>query len=165
MVRPVVLLLDTLMKTILYYKAVNISTVLNDFTGNCDKKAYPSSRPALKKRTYFRLFAKSYEKTWQIKAFQKEIGHQFRYALYQNWCPIMVPVTGHLALRASARLPVAVPEKIFGLALLLDFFDRGHSLTSLHPPPAALSSLPPAKNPSPAARIFGASWVEPPVLV
>ena len=40
------------------------------------------------------------------------------------------------------RPPVAVPEKIVGLTLILDFFDRGHSLTSLHPPPAALGSLP-----------------------
>jgi hypothetical protein len=35
-----------------------------------------------------------------------------------------------------------VPDKIFGLALILDFIDRGHSLRSLHPPPAALPSLP-----------------------
>ena len=38
--------------------------------------------------------------------------------------------------------PVAVPEKIFGLSLSLDFFDRGHSLRSLFPPQAALPSLP-----------------------
>ncbi|MBR5479324.1 MAG: hypothetical protein IKU84_04025, partial [Clostridia bacterium] len=38
---------------------------------------------------------------------------------------------------------VAVPEKIFGLTLFLDFFDRCHSLRSFHPPPAALPSLPP----------------------
>ena len=35
-----------------------------------------------------------------------------------------------------------MPEKIVGLTLILDFFDRGHSLTSLHPPPVALGSLP-----------------------
>ena len=39
-------------------------------------------------------------------------------------------------------VPVAVPDKIFGLALLLDFIDRCHSLTSLHPPQAAFDSLP-----------------------
>jgi len=39
--------------------------------------------------------------------------------------------------------PVAVPEKIIGLALFLDFFDRCHSLASLHLPLAALGSLPP----------------------
>ena len=33
---------------------------------------------------------------------------------------------------------VAVPEKIIGLTLFLDFFDRCLSLTSLHLPPAAL---------------------------
>ncbi len=38
--------------------------------------------------------------------------------------------------------PVAVPDKIFGLTLFLDFIDRGHSLHSLHPPPAAVVSLP-----------------------
>ena len=38
--------------------------------------------------------------------------------------------------------PVAVPEKIIGLTLFLDFFDRCLSLTSLHLPPAALGSLP-----------------------
>ena len=38
--------------------------------------------------------------------------------------------------------PVAVPDKIFGLTLFLDFIDRCHSLRSLLPPHAALSSLP-----------------------
>ena len=37
--------------------------------------------------------------------------------------------------------PVAVPEKIIGLTLILDFFDRCHSLASLFPPPAAVGSL------------------------
>ena len=47
--------------------------------------------------------------------------------------------------RSSAsvgRDPVAVPEKIFGLTLILDFFDRCHSLVSLPPPQAAVDSLP-----------------------
>jgi hypothetical protein len=35
-----------------------------------------------------------------------------------------------------------VPDKIFGLTLILDFIDRCHSLTSLYLPPAALGSLP-----------------------
>ena len=38
--------------------------------------------------------------------------------------------------------PVAVPDKIFGLMLILDFIDRCHSLRSLHPPLAALPSFP-----------------------
>jgi len=38
--------------------------------------------------------------------------------------------------------PVAVPEKIIGLSLILNFFDRCHSLHSLHPPPAAVVLLP-----------------------
>ena len=38
--------------------------------------------------------------------------------------------------------PVAVPEKIIVLTLILDFFDRCHSLRSLLPPLAALPSLP-----------------------
>ena len=37
---------------------------------------------------------------------------------------------------------VAVPEKIFGLTLFLDFFRPLPSLASLHLPPAALGSLP-----------------------
>ena len=37
---------------------------------------------------------------------------------------------------------LAVPEKIIGLTLILDFFDRCDSFTSLYPPPAALGSLP-----------------------
>ena len=41
-------------------------------------------------------------------------------------------------------ISLAVPEKIIGLALILDFFDRCDSLVSLHPPPAALGSLPPS---------------------
>ena len=45
--------------------------------------------------------------------------------------------------RAVARnIPVAVPDKIFWLALFLDFIGRGHSLTSLPLPQAALGSLP-----------------------
>jgi len=35
----------------------------------------------------------------------------------------------------------AVPDKIFGLALFLDFIDRCTALRSLLPPPAALPSL------------------------
>ena len=44
--------------------------------------------------------------------------------------------------RQSARSPVAVPVKIFGLTLILDFIDRCHSLSSLYLPLAALASLP-----------------------
>ena len=43
---------------------------------------------------------------------------------------------------ALTSFPVAVPDKIFGLTLILDFIDRCHSLSSLHPPPAAVASLP-----------------------
>ena len=39
-------------------------------------------------------------------------------------------------------MPVAVPEKFIGLALILEFFDRCHSLNSLYLPPAAHVSLP-----------------------
>ena len=41
-------------------------------------------------------------------------------------------MTGVLAL------PLAVPEKRFGLPPILAFFDRCASLTSLYPPPVAL---------------------------
>ena len=51
---------------------------------------------------------------------------------------------GAFAPRAQSKElhPVAVPEKIFGLTLILDFFDRCHSLVSLPPPQAAVDSLP-----------------------
>ena len=45
-------------------------------------------------------------------------------------------------INTVGRDPVAVPEKIFGLTLILDFFDRCHSLVSLPPPQAAVDSLP-----------------------
>ena len=45
---------------------------------------------------------------------------------------------------ALLYVPVAVPDKIFGLTHVLDFIDRGHSLRSLYPPLAALPSLPPS---------------------
>ena len=38
-------------------------------------------------------------------------------------------------------IPLAVPEKIIGLTLVLDFFDRCDSFASLRPPLAALGSL------------------------
>ena len=47
-----------------------------------------------------------------------------------------------LPTAAYCCYPVAVPDKIFGLTLFLDFIDRCHSLPSLHLPQAALGSLP-----------------------
>ena len=41
---------------------------------------------------------------------------------------------------------VAVPEKIIGLTLSLDFFDRCHASASLLLPLAALGSVPPLKG-------------------
>ena len=38
--------------------------------------------------------------------------------------------------------PVVVPDKIFGLTLILDFIDHCHSLPSLSLPLAALGALP-----------------------
>ena len=52
---------------------------------------------------------------------------------------------GLARLRAShggCDSPVAVPEKFIGLTLVLEFFDRCHSLSSLFLPLAALASLP-----------------------
>ena len=40
-------------------------------------------------------------------------------------------------------IPLAVPEKIIGLAPILDFFDRCDSFASLYPPLVALGLLPP----------------------
>ena len=55
-----------------------------------------------------------------------------------------------MKMRYGAGCPVAVPDKIFGLMLFLDFVDRCHSLGSLHLPPATLPSLP---GLSPAVRV------------
>ena len=44
--------------------------------------------------------------------------------------------------REIATGTVAVPDKIIGLMLILDFIDRGHSLCSLYLPQAAVASLP-----------------------
>ena len=33
-----------------------------------------------------------YKKPYKSRVMQKETGHQSRYALYQNWCPVMVRV-------------------------------------------------------------------------
>ena len=45
-----------------------------------------------------------------------------------------------------AHPTVAVPDKIIGLTLFLDFIDRCHSLASFLPPQAAVGSLPPRDN-------------------
>ena len=44
--------------------------------------------------------------------------------------------------RSCFATPLAVPEKIFGLPLFLDFFDRCANPCSLFPPPAALAGPP-----------------------
>ena len=43
--------------------------------------------------------------------------------------------------RSCFATPLAVPEKIFGLPLFLDFFDRCANPCSLYPPPAALAGV------------------------
>jgi len=55
---------------------------------------------------------------------------------------------------APMSFPVAVPDKIFGLTLILDFIDRCHSLSSLRPPPAAVASLPVLNNRCPIEKHF-----------
>jgi len=55
----------------------------------------------------------------------------------------------------------AVPDKIFGLTLFLDFIDRCTALGSLHPPQAALPSLTQrAANCSTPRYWFGVSGAE-----
>ena len=55
------------------------------------------------------------------------------------WLPSFFSSVSDALYRGT--LPVAVPDKIFGLTPFLDFIDRGHSLNSLNLPPAALGSL------------------------
>ena len=31
-----------------------------------------------------------YKKPYKSRVMKKETGHQSRYALYQNWCPVMI---------------------------------------------------------------------------
>ena len=61
--------------------------------------------------------------------------------------------------------PVAVPEKIIGLTLFLDFFDRCLSLASLHLPPAALGSLPVFELVAAAVHRTGAGFVKDGLLI
>ena len=77
--------------------------------------------------------------------------HSHFYAAASNIFSIKMPypVVGSFTstwVTAPMSFPVAVPEKIFGLMLFLDFFDRCHSLGSLAPPPAAVASLPVLDN-------------------
>lgn len=46
---------------------------------------------------------KSIEKPCKSRTLQKETGHQSRYALYQNWCPVMVGVTGFEPMASWSR--------------------------------------------------------------
>ena len=56
--------------------------------------------------------------------------------------PIPNTEVKHICADNTWRPPVAVPDKIIGLALILDFIDRCHSLTSFYLPLAARGSLP-----------------------
>lgn len=40
------------------------------------------------------------------KPLQKETGHPLRYALYQNWCPVMVEISQPNPNPESLRLPL-----------------------------------------------------------
>ena len=51
------------------------------------------------------------------------------------------PVAGAGGLEVAFAAPLAVPEKIFGLPLFLDFFDRCANPCSLYPPQAALAGV------------------------
>ena len=48
---------------------------------------------------------------------------------------------GIQSLLLGGNCPLAVPEKIVGLTLILDFFDRGAKRFSLYLPQAALKSF------------------------
>ena len=48
---------------------------------------------------------KSIEKPCKSRTLQKETGHQSRYALYQNWCPVMVRETGLEPVRCEPHAP------------------------------------------------------------
>ena len=83
---------------------------------------------------------KSIEKPCESRTLQKETGHQSRYALYQNWCPVMVPLTGlepvrccHRGILSPLRLPIspqrhAVTDAI--IMLFRGFCQLGKSITA-----------------------------------
>ena len=54
----------------------------------------------------------------------------------------------YITKKKTKSLPVAVPDKIIVSRRILDFIDRGHALSSLHPPLAALASLPNSTTPA-----------------
>ena len=41
----------------------------------------------------YEVLPERYKKPYKSRVMQKETGHQSRYALYQNWCPVMVEMT------------------------------------------------------------------------
>ena len=53
-----------------------------------------------------------------------------------------MPIKVRLGPAVSGNVPIAVPDKIFGLTHFLDFIDRCYSLTSRYLPLAVLGSLP-----------------------
>ena len=56
--------------------------------------------------------------------------------------PKLIPVEGMILGTARRCSPVAVPGIFLAFQKAASAADRGHSLRSLHPPPAALPSLP-----------------------
>ena len=71
----------------------------------------------------------------------------------ENKCKVQnakckIDVSAKPTIEKETVFPVAVPDKIIGLTLILDFIDRCHSLNSLYLPQAALASLPTGLCPS-----------------
>ena len=72
---------------------------------------------------------------------------------HRNLNPTRLPIPSypHILLRQCRNqggLPVAVPDIFVGAKAPSSSVDRGHSLTSLHPPQAALGSLPNSTTPA-----------------
>ena len=85
---------------------------------------------------------------------------------------IVSPAGDHISGRpeiwkraAKGLHPLAVPEKIIGLTLILDFFDRCDSLASLHLPQAALGSLPTGASPRAGFRVHQSKKIQTPAWV
>ena len=80
-------------------------------------------------------------KTLQVLAIKEAL-------LFKNSKAFLMVAEAGLDVRLSGRLlnigsaaRFAVPDKIFGLTLILDFIDHCTALPSLTPPPAAVGSL------------------------
>ena len=78
---------------------------------------------------------KSIKKPCESRTLQKETGHQSRYALYQNWCPVMVAGVGFephdLRVMSPTSYQAALPRDILTAKKGIGAGDRSRTGTML----------------------------------